>query len=183
MSNEGFFLPDKDFALKLLKKVGVPYPVRKHSIRVAQKALEISQKIKKNHLDKKLIEIGALFHDIGRSETHGLEHGIVGAKILKNRGFPESICRICETHVLGGLDKQEAKKYLKGVHFQDSKDFLPKTLEEKIVCLADKYLKGSKEVDLETRFNTWFSKYGRSEILLSSKKRVEKIQKELSSMM
>ncbi|TXT53365.1 MAG: tRNA 2'-O-methylase [Promethearchaeota archaeon] len=183
MKGKRFFLPDKDFAIKLLKEVGVPYHVRKHSIKVAEKALEIAQKIKKVSVDAKLVEIGALFHDIGRSKTHGLEHGIMGAKLLKNRGFPRKVARICATHVLGGLDSKEIKKHMKGTDISNGNDFLPKTTEEKIVCLADKYLKGTKEVDLESRFNSWFHKYGRSELLLNSKKRVEKIQKELNSLM
>ena len=40
-------LPTRDFAFDLLKKLKVPYQVRKHSIKVAEKALEIADKINK----------------------------------------------------------------------------------------------------------------------------------------
>ena len=121
---------------------------------------------------------GALLHDIGRTQTHGFKHALIGGKILRQRGFPEKLARICETHILGGLDKDDAKNL--GL---PEKDFLPKTLEEKIICLADKQMAGTREVSIQKRFNKWFQKYGRSKILLKSKKRIEKIQKEIEELM
>jgi uncharacterized protein len=69
-------LPDRDFALELLKRLKVPYSVRRHSMNVAVKALEIASKISKYKVDKDLVEIGALLHDIGRSKTHGFNHAL-----------------------------------------------------------------------------------------------------------
>ena len=40
-------LPNRDFALELLKQMKVPYSVKRHSIAVAEKALEIANKIKR----------------------------------------------------------------------------------------------------------------------------------------
>jgi hypothetical protein len=42
---------------------------------------------------------------------------------------------------------------------------------------------GTREVSIDERFNRWFQKYGRSQILLKSKKRIEKIQKEIEALM
>ena len=50
-------LPTRDFAFDLLKKLKVPYQVRKHSIKVAEKALEIADKINKADVNRDLIEI------------------------------------------------------------------------------------------------------------------------------
>jgi uncharacterized protein len=172
------FLPDREFALELLRKLKVPYAVRRHSINVADKAQLIANKIKNTKVDKSLIEIGALLHDIGRAKTHGFKHAIIGGKILRERGFPTEVARICETHILGGLDKEDAKEL--GL---PDKDFLPKTLEEKIVCLADKMIAGRRQVSIEERFEKWFRKYGRSKILLKSKERIEKIKKEINKLM
>ncbi len=183
MENEEVILPDREDAIHLLKELKVPFQIRKHSLKVAEKALEIANKIKKIEVNKDLVEIGAIFHDIGRAETHGFDHGIVGGRILKNRGFPNCLVRICQTHVLGGFDREDAKKYIKDVQLTKDNKFLPSTWEEKIVCLSDKYLKGIKEVSLENRFEIWFKKYGKSEILLKSKKRVVQIQKEIESLM
>ncbi|MFW9902194.1 MAG: HDIG domain-containing metalloprotein [Candidatus Thorarchaeota archaeon] len=171
-------LPDREFALDLLRTLKIPLSIRRHSEKVADKAMEIANKIKKVKVDLDLIEIGALLHDIGRTKTHGFKHALIGGKILRQRGFSEKLARICETHILGGLDKEDAKNV--GL---PEKDFLPKTLEEKIICLADKQMAGTREVSIQNRFNRWFQKYGRSKILLKSKKRIEKIQKEIENLM
>ncbi|MFX1567976.1 MAG: HDIG domain-containing metalloprotein [Promethearchaeota archaeon] len=171
-------LPDREFALDLLRILKIPLSVRRHSEKVADKALEIASKIKKAKVDLDLIEIGALLHDIGRTKTHDFKHALIGGKILRQRGFSEKLARICETHILGGLDKDDAKDV--GL---PEKDYLPETLEEKIICLADKQMAGTREVTIQKRFNRWFQKYGRSKILLKSKKRIEKIQKEIEELM
>ena len=168
-------LPTRDIAFDLLKELKVPYQVRRHSLKVAEKALEIASKINNTDLDIDLVEIGALLHDIGRSKTHGFKHALIGGKILKERGFPNELARICETHILGGLDKEDAKTV--GIEL---KDYLPLTIEEKIICLADKFMAGTKEVTIKERFQKWFSKYGRTKILLKAKTRIEEIQREIN---
>ena len=178
MSNKGDILPDRDFAINLLRTLGIQHSIRRHSEKVADKALEIANKITKAKVDKNLIEIGSILHDIGRTKIHGFKHALTGGKILRERGLPEKLARICETHILGGLDKEDAKEF--GL---PEKDYLPISLEEKIICFADKLIAGTKEVSLEERFNRWFAKYGRSSILLKSKSRIIKIQEELESLM
>ena len=170
-------LPDSEFALDLLRELRVQYSVRRHSINVANKALRIANKITKVKVDKNLVEIGALLHDIGRSKTHGFKHALIGGKILRERGLPEALARICETHILGGLDREDAKN----IGLPD-KSYLPETIEEKIVCLADKHMTGIKEVTIDKRFERWFRKYGKSTILLKSKARIEVIQKEIDEL-
>ena len=170
-------LPNSDFAFDLLKMLKVPYQVRRHSLKVAEKALEIAEKIDKEGLDRDLLEIGGLLHDIGRSKTHDLRHAIIGAKILKERGFSKSLSRICETHMLGGLDREDAKQM--GL---PEKDYIPLTLEEKIICLADKYIDGTKDVSIEQRFEKWFSKHGKTQILIKAKERIDIIQKEIENL-
>lgn len=171
-------LPDRDYAFNLLRELRLPYAIRRHSIRVTEKALEIANKIKKVKVDRNLIEIGALLHDIGRSKTHGFDHALMGGKILRERGFPEELIRICETHILGGLDKEDAQFVGLPV-----RDYTPQTLEEKIICLADKLLAGYRPVSLNKRFAIWFEKYGKTKILIKAKKRVEKIQEEIKKLM
>ena len=155
--------PDRAFVIDLLKKLKIQFSVRRHSEKVADKALEIANKIKKANVNMELIEIGALLHDIGRAKTHGFKHALIGGKMLRERGFSEKLAKICERHILGGLDKEDAKKF--GL---PEKDYLPVTLEEKIICLADKHMAGTREVSIQQRFNRWFQKYGKSKILLKS---------------
>ena len=178
MDKKEEILPDRDFAINLLRMLKIQPSVRRHSEKVADKALEIANKIKKADININLIEIGALLHDIGRAKTHGFKHALIGGKILRERGFSNKLAKICERHILGGLDKEDAKRF--GL---PEKDFLPLTLEEKIICLADKHIAGTREVSIQERFNRWFQKYGRSKILIKSKKRIEKIQKEIKGLM
>ncbi len=178
MGKKEEIIPDREFALDLLRRLKIPLSVRRHSEKVADKALEIADKITRTNVDKNLIEIGALLHDVGRTKTHGFRHALIGGKILRERGFSINLARICETHILGGLDKEDAKRF--GL---PEKDYLPKTLEEKIICLADKQMAGTREVTIKERFDRWFQKYGRSRILLKSKKRIEQIQQDIESLM
>jgi uncharacterized protein len=178
METKDLLLPDRDFALELMKELKLPISIRFHSLQVAKKALEIANKITKVKLNKDLIEMGALLHDIGRTKTHGFKHALIGGKILRERGFPGKLARICETHILGGLDEEDSVEV--GI---PEKDYLPVSIEEKIVCLADKYMTGRFEVTIEERFKKWFLKYGRTNILEKAKKRIEEIQKEIESLM
>ncbi len=172
------FLPDREFALELLKTLKMQPSVRRHSEKVAEKAIEIAEKIVKTDVDINLVEIGAILHDVGRTKTHDFKHALVGGKILRQRGLSKKLARICETHILGGLDKEDSKNV--GL---PEKEFFPLTIEEKIICLADKCIAGTREVTIQERIQKWFQKYGRSKILLKSKKRIEKIQKEIESLM
>ena len=135
------------------------------------------EKITKSKINLDLIEIGGLLHDVGRSKTHGFKHAIIGGKILRERGFPNELARICETHILGGLDKDDT--IYVGL---PQKDYIPETIEEKIICLADKLIMGTIEVTIEERFQKWFSKYGRTEILVKAKERIEEIQREIKEL-
>ncbi len=170
-------LPSREFALILLRKEKLPGSIRRHSIRVANKALAIAKQIKKVKVDIELVVIGGLLHDIGRARTHGFEHALIGGRMLRERGFPSKLARICETHILGGLDNEDAKEL--GL---PERDYIPKTLEEKIVCLADKMSMGTREVTIEERFQRWFEIHGESKILLKSKERVIMIQKEIKDL-
>ncbi|MHA1147056.1 MAG: HD domain-containing protein [Promethearchaeota archaeon] len=178
MDKEVDNIPPWDIALSLLKNLKITFMVTRHSLKVAVKSRKIANKITKVGVNKKLVEIGGLLHDIGRSKTHGFAHALIGGRILRERGFSHKLARICETHILGGLDREDAIQL--GL---PERDYLPESIEEKIVCLADKMTSGTRDVSVEKRFEIWFRKYGKSKLLLKSKDRVEKIQKEIESLM
>jgi uncharacterized protein (TIGR00295 family) len=87
---------------------------------------------KKAHANIQLVEAGALLHDIGRSKTQGIMHGIEGAKIAEQLGLPSSIIHIIERHLGAGIPLEEAVQL--GL---PAKEYMPKSLEEKIVTHAD----------------------------------------------
>ncbi len=119
---------------KIWDKYRLPENVRKHCIEVAKLALEIAEKAKANGYDVDLeaIKLGALLHDIGRAKTHGLEHFVVSGEILRKEGVDEKVVKIAERHFSCGITAEEAKAL--GL---PERDFMPETLEEKIVAFAD----------------------------------------------
>ena len=139
-------LPSREQAIELLRKNNCPPKVINHCEEVAKLALEIASKLEKKGIkvDLKLVEAGALLHDIGRSKSHAVDHGVVGAKIAESEGLPEAVVRIIRRHVGGGITAQEAEK------FGWPKDvYEPVTLEEKIVSYADKLIDKSKRVPID----------------------------------
>jgi uncharacterized protein len=143
-------LPSREQAIGLLRENHCSSEVIRHAEAVAELALEIADKLEKENLkiNRELVETGALLHDLGRSKTHGVDHGIVGAKLAESAGLPESVIKIIKRHVGGGITAQEAEA------FGWPKDvYVPLTFEEKIVSYADKLIDKSKRVpiDLEIR--------------------------------
>lgn len=128
--------------LEILKEMGCEDNIVKHSKVVTELAVKMAELCK---ADVDLVRTAALLHDIGRIVTHGPEHGYEGARILRELGFPEAIVSIVERHVGGGLDAKEMKEL--GL---PEKDVIPITLEEKIVCLADKLVDYDKRSPLQT---------------------------------
>jgi uncharacterized protein (TIGR00295 family) len=122
-------IPSPEECVRLLRENGCSERVIKHCKAVRDVAIKIAEKTNAN---LELVEAAALLHDIGRSKTHGIFHGIEGVKIAKKIGLPNNIVRIIERHLGAGIPKAEAKKL--GLPL---KDYIPITLEEKIVCHAD----------------------------------------------
>jgi uncharacterized protein len=94
-------------------------------------------------IDRDLIRLGGLFHDIGRARTHGIEHAIAGVEIGRSMGFPEPLLCIIERHIGAGITAPEARRL--GL---PEKDYLPLTPEEKIVSYADNLTKGSSPMSI-----------------------------------
>lgn len=128
-------LPNREQAIQILTKHNCPPQVINHCVAVTALAMEIAKKLQAKGLkvDLALVEAGALLHDLGRSKTHGVEHGLVGAQIAQSIGLPESVVNIIKRHVGAGVTDEEAD-WLEW----PSDNYMPTTLEEKIVCYADK---------------------------------------------
>ena len=170
-------LPTKQEAIQLLKRLGLSYNIIDHQLCVMRRARDLAHNITNAEIDIELVKIGALVHDIGRVRNHGLEHASDGGDILRELGYPESLARIAEKHSLGGLTMEEAVE--KGL---PPRDYVPRTIEEKIVCLADKYTSGSKKVTVEQRFERWLIKFGENDFLLEQIRRVKAIEEEILHM-
>lgn len=106
-------------------------------------------------MDVELVEIGGLLHDIGRSKTHDVDHIVVGSEIARSLGLPEPILHIVERHIGAGITADEAEKM--GL---PSRDFVPQTLEEKIVAYADKLIEGRRRVSFEVALKSFSRELG-----------------------
>jgi uncharacterized protein len=134
-------------ALALLIKAGCSSSVIDHCKTVAGYAKEIAIKISEStakgghpvDIDIEVVFIGGLLHDIGRSKTHGIRHAIEGSAIAVENGLDEKLVRIIERHIGAGIPMDEAS-----VLGLPEKDYIPVTIEEKIVAHADNLVFGDK---------------------------------------
>lgn len=119
-----------------------------HSERVARKALAVADAAGlPDSVDRQFVWDAAMLHDIGivkcnapSIHCHGtlpyICHGIAGAEILATHGVGEAFRRVCERHTGAGLTKSEIEELELPLPHQD---FLPETVEEKLICYADKF--------------------------------------------
>jgi uncharacterized protein len=158
--------------IELLRQAGVSEDDITHSLKVAEKALEIARRTGAA-LDLELVGRGALFHDLGKARTHAMEHGKIGAEIGRELGLPEAITAIMEKHIRGGLTPPEASELGLPV-----KDYTLYTLEERIIIYADRLVdiimdgivSIHSEQEAEDRFEEilrTYPKYGKNEITLN----------------
>ena len=122
-----------------------------HSREVADKALRIVDAHPELGADRQFVEEAAMIHDIGifRCDADGImcfgtepyiRHGVEGADIMRKEGFPRH-ARVCERHTGAGITlAQIEERHLPLPH----QDFLPETIEEMIICYADKFFSKTK---------------------------------------
>lgn len=118
-----------------------------HSRAVAEKSLDIARSLAHLNPDLELIEQAAMLHDIGIFKTRApslgctgehpyICHGFLGRKLLDTLGLPEAIGLVCERHTGAGITRENIEKN----HLPlPVRDMVPVSLEEKIICVADKY--------------------------------------------
>lgn len=133
-----------------------------HSSQVRDKALAIlgNPELQNMDVDVRMVSDGAMLHDIGimmcdapgilcEGKEPYLLHGTLGARMLREYGQEtgsdlEPYARICERHTGAGLSRDDIRR--QNLPLPQDQDFLPETLEEQLVCLADKfYSKSSPE--------------------------------------
>jgi uncharacterized protein len=133
-------LGEKD-ARELLKTLKAPKEIIAHCEAVHETCMDLVDLLRERNptlrVDKRLVSIGALLHDIGRTQTQDITHGIRGATIIRdlnihNSEYLEKVAKICERHLGGGITKSEAQKL--GL---PPGNYVPKTIEEKIIAYCD----------------------------------------------
>jgi len=138
--------PTPSQAIEALSKTGCNPQIIEHCKVVSQLAVRLARLAEQKgmEVDIDLVRVGGLLHDIGRSRTHGVEHGFIGSTIIDSYGYSLAIARIAERHVGAGISSDETQKL--GL---PKRDFIPETLEEKLVCYADKLIEGRRRVPFD----------------------------------
>jgi uncharacterized protein len=158
-----------------MEKAGCARGVLEHVKNVTCLALKIADQFIKEGYDvnRELIEAGAILHDLGRSRTHGVEHGVVGGSIARDLNLPEPIIRIIERHVGAGIPPEEALKL--GLPLGN---YEPKTIEEKIVTYADKLIEGDRVIKIEVTIEQFKQELGKDHPAIH---RLEDLHREIQS--
>lgn len=117
-----------------------------HSRSVADKALWIADRHPELNLDRTFLEEGAMIHDIGifLTDAEGIHcygehpyicHGYLGAELMRREGFPRHAL-VCERHTGAGMSLESIlTQQLPVPH----RDMVPVSLEEQVICFADKF--------------------------------------------
>lgn len=141
----------------------------RHSRSVTERCLKIAAAHPELNIDLDFVKEAAMLHDIGilRTDAPGIFcfgdqpyicHGYLGAEILRAEGFPRH-ARVCERHTGAGLTRDEIIRQHVPVPVQD---YLPETIEEQLICYADKFYSKShldREKTAEHALKS-ISKYG-----------------------
>lgn len=126
-----------------------------HSEKVRDKALECINR-RGLEVDKDFVASAAMLHDIGifRCDAPDIYctgslpyicHGVEGRNILESEGLPLHAL-VCERHTGSGLTVEDIiRQNLPLPH----RNMTPQTLEEKLICYADKFYSKSGDIRAE----------------------------------
>ncbi len=117
-----------------------------HSKLVTETALNVASNVIHLKPDLKFIEEAAMLHDIGIFRTdspgigcygtlHYLCHGFAGREELEKIGLSKHGF-VCERHTGTGISLEEIKRRNLPL---PRRDMIPVSVEEKIICFADKF--------------------------------------------
>ena len=126
-----------------------------HSRQVADRALAILAEhpewVESGEVDPVFVEEAAMLHDIGVVLCNApkiycmgmhsyIEHGYLGAEILRKEGLPKH-AGVAERHTGTGITIEQIVREQLPMPLQD---YCPRTLEEKLICYADKFYSKTK---------------------------------------
>ena len=121
--------PSETDCIRILKDAGCKKRVIIHCCTVRTVAEEMMKKI---DCDRDLVIAGALLHDLGRARDHSILHAMIGAEMAEDLGLSPKIVEIIRKHTGAGLDQQDIDE----MNLPQG-DYMPKTVEEKIVAHSD----------------------------------------------
>ncbi|NYT00142.1 MAG: TIGR00295 family protein [Methanocellales archaeon] len=154
--------------IDLLRKVQCPQNVIAHCIAVSELADEMA---KNCDADREIVIIGALLHDMGYARSNSVNHALIGAEMARDFGLDDRIVDIIERHIGAGIPKEEAEEL--GL---PKKNYMPKSLEEKIVAHADNLTRHTKQITINEAIEAMQRKLGKEH---PSIERIRRLHEEL----
>jgi uncharacterized protein len=117
-----------------------------HCQAVTELTLKIARAHPQFHADEEIVEFGAMLHDVGILYTDAPEigcfgdlpyiaHGYIGRELMEKEGLTV-IAPVCERHIGVGISVSDIEKNRLPL---PKRDMTPQTIEEKIICYADKF--------------------------------------------
>lgn len=143
MPRDVYMIPTEEQAKKLWDKYNLPQRKRQHVTLVAKVALffvERMSALTHQPINASLLRAAALLHDIDKNvpKLPGERHPDAGVRILREEGM-EEVASLVKTHPLHAILDPAIS---------------PKTIEEKLLFLADKMVK-YEVIGLDERFRLW----------------------------
>ena len=134
-------IPSEGEAVALHRKYGSGDRIIRHCQTVAMVAKILAEEFERRGraVDFRAVVAAAMLHDIGRSRVQTVMHGVEGAGIVAGEGVDGKVVKIIRRHVGAGISPDEAKV----IGLPDD-DYIPRSLEERIVCFADKMVDSEK---------------------------------------
>ncbi len=122
-----------------------------HSAAVMEKSIEIAERVARLKPDLQFVREAAMLHDIGIfmadqpeigcfGDMRYICHGYLGRGLLESEGLYRHAL-VCERHVGVGITVSDIRKAKLPIPMRD---MVPVSLEEKIICLADKFFSKKK---------------------------------------
>ncbi|MCD4745536.1 MAG: HD domain-containing protein [Bacteroidales bacterium] len=148
-----------------------------HSIKVTENAVKIAKHNYRLDPDIEFIKNAAMLHDIGIFLTNAsdigcfgkfpyIAHGYLGRELLEKEGL-DKYALVCERHVGVGITLNDIEKNNLPL---PKRDMIPLSIEEKIICYADKfYSKSSKYLETpkpEKKIKKNLLKYGKDKLAI-----------------
>lgn len=123
-----------------------------HSEAVTHTALKVVRQNPRLKADEDTIRFSGMLHDIGIIKTKApkigcfgkhpyIAHGYLGREMLEQEGLLR-IAPVCERHIGTGLTSEDIIREKLQIPVRE---MVPITIEEKIVCYADKFFSKSSE--------------------------------------
>lgn len=161
--------PSDAECIGILAEAGCKRRVIVHCCTVWAMAEAIAEKI---DCDIDLVRAGAFLHDIGRSVDHSINHAVIGSSIAREMNLPDEIVEIVKRHIGAGLDEEDAEEM--GLPIDD---YIPRTIEQKIVAHADNLVSDNKFVTHRHSVDKLMAKGSEK-----GARRIENLHRELSDL-